>query len=240
MGAKQTAHKSTGGKAPRKQLVMKATRKSTTATGGVKKPHRFRPGTIALREIRKYQKSTDLLIGKIPFQHLVREIAQDCKTDLRFPSSAVATLEEVAEAYLVDLFEDTNLCAIHAKRATIMPKNIHLTCCICGERAKGANDKHQTRWGSVQRRRDHGSRVLRAAGFKAAMATARLLREICTKPTSFKREYSHPTLELRSARPLGNPIKSTLNLSYEQQETLTTKGSGKCHFNGTPKYRGRI
>ncbi|WVZ85602.1 hypothetical protein U9M48_032508 [Paspalum notatum var. saurae] len=113
---KQTARKSTGGKAPRKQLATKAARKSAPATGGVKKPHRFRPGTVALREIRKYQKSTELLIRKLPFQRLVREIAQDFKTDLRFQSSAVAALQEAAEAYLVGLFEDTNLCAIHAKR----------------------------------------------------------------------------------------------------------------------------
>lgn len=70
---KQTARKSTGGKAPRKQLATKAARKSAPATGGVKKPHRFRPGTVALREIRKYQKSTELLIRKLPFQRLVRE-----------------------------------------------------------------------------------------------------------------------------------------------------------------------
>ncbi|KAF3672096.1 histone H3.2 [Capsicum annuum] len=131
---KQTARKSTGGKAPRKQLATKAARKSAPATG-VKKPHRFRPGTVALREIRKYQKSTELLIRKLPFQRLVREIAQDFKTDLRFQSSAVAALQEAAEAYLVGVFEDTNLCAIHAKRVTIMPKDIQLARRIRGERA---------------------------------------------------------------------------------------------------------
>lgn len=72
---KQTARKTTGTKAPRKQLVAKAARKSAPAAGGVKKPHKFRPGTVALREIRKYQKSTDLLIRKLPFQRMVREIA---------------------------------------------------------------------------------------------------------------------------------------------------------------------
>ncbi|XP_061764174.1 histone H3-like [Nerophis ophidion] len=117
---KQTARKSTGGKAPRKQLATKAARKSAPATGGVKKPHRYRPGTVALREIRRYQKSTELLIRKLPFQRLVREIAQDFKTDLRFQSSAVMALQESSEAYLVGLFEDTNLCAIHAKRVTII------------------------------------------------------------------------------------------------------------------------
>src|SRR5271154_4790536 len=121
---KQTARKSTGGKAPRKQLATKAARKSAPATGGIKKPHRYRPGTVALREIRRYQKSTELLIRKLPFQRLVRDIAQDFKTDLRFQSSAVEALQEAVEAYLVSLFEgnhmvviyltvDTNLCAIH-------------------------------------------------------------------------------------------------------------------------------
>ncbi|KAI3952601.1 hypothetical protein MKW98_015830 [Papaver atlanticum] len=121
---KQTARKSTGGKAPRKQLAAKAARKSAPTTGGVKKPHRYRPGT-----------STELLIRKLPFQRLVGEIAQDFKTDLRFQGHAVLALQEAAEAYLVGLFEDTNLCAIHAKRVTIMPKDIQLAKRIRGERA---------------------------------------------------------------------------------------------------------
>ena len=86
---------------------------------------------MALREIRRYQKSTDLLIRKLPFQRLVREIAQDFKSDLRFQGSAVLALQEAAEAYLVGLFEDTNLCAIHAKRVTIMPKDIQLSVFVC-------------------------------------------------------------------------------------------------------------
>merc|ERR1712136_146171 len=134
-GTKQTARKSTGGKAPRKQLATKAARKSAPATGGVKQPHRYRPGTVALREIRRYQKSTELLLRKLPFQRLVREIAQDFKTDLRFQSSAVMALQEASEAYLVGLMEDTNLCAIHAKRVTIMPRDIQLARRIRGERA---------------------------------------------------------------------------------------------------------
>jgi histone H3 len=122
-------------KAPRKQLATKAARKSAPATGGVKKPHRYRPGTVALREIRRYQKSTELLIRKLPFQRLVREIAQDFKTDLRFQGSAVLALQEATEAYLVGLFEDTNLAAIHAKRVTIQPKDIQLARRIRGERS---------------------------------------------------------------------------------------------------------
>ncbi len=99
-----------------------------------KKHKRFRPGPTAVREIRKYQKSTELLIRKLPFQRLVREIAQDFKTDLRFQSHAVLALQEASEAYLVGLFEDTNLVAIHAKRVTIMPKDIQLARRIRGER----------------------------------------------------------------------------------------------------------
>lgn len=131
---KQTARKNTGVKAPRKQIGNKAARKSAPAGSGVKKPHRFKPGTVALREIRKYQKSTELLIRKLPFQRLVREIAQEFKTDLRFQSTAVLALQEASESYLVGLFEDTNLCAIHAKRVTIMPKDIQLARRIRGER----------------------------------------------------------------------------------------------------------
>ena len=110
--------------------------KSTPAMleGGVKKPHRYRPGTVALHEIRRYQKSTELLIRKLPFQHLVREIATDYKSDLRFQSAAIMAMQEALEAYLVGLFEDSNLCAIHAKRVTIMPKDIQLARRIHGER----------------------------------------------------------------------------------------------------------
>ena len=132
---KQSASKSTGGKAPRMQLSTKAARKSSS--GGVgKKPHRYRPGTVALREIRKYQKSVDLLIRRLPFQRAVREIAQDFKTDLRFGGSALLSLQEASESYLVGLFEDTNLIAIHAKRVTIMAKDIQLCRHIRGERDK--------------------------------------------------------------------------------------------------------
>ena len=133
---KQTARKQTppAGKAPRKQIGSKAARKSAPIQGGVKKPHRYRPGTVALREIRKFQKSTDLLIRKLPFQRVVREIAQQFKSDLRFQSQAVLALQEATEAYLVGLFEDTNLCAIHAKRVTIMPKDMQLARRIRGEK----------------------------------------------------------------------------------------------------------
>lgn len=132
---KQTARIATGGKAPRKQLATLSARKSMPISGGIKKARRYRPGTVALREIRRYQKSTELLIRRLPFQRLAREIAQEFKTDLRFQSTAVLALQEACEAYLVGLFEDTNLCAIHAKRVTIMPKDMQLARRIRGERA---------------------------------------------------------------------------------------------------------
>ena len=91
---KQTARKNTGSKAPRKQLAQKSARKTANVTDkGIKKPHRFRPGTVALREIRKFQKSTELLIRKLPFQRLVREIAEKLHTGLRFKTAALCALQ---------------------------------------------------------------------------------------------------------------------------------------------------
>ena len=131
---KQTARKSTGGKLPRKQLATKAARKSR-GWGGIKKIHRYRPGTVALREIRRYQKSTDLLIRKLPFQRLIREIGSDfIRKDLRFQGSALLALQEASEAYLISLFENANLCATNAKRVTVMPKDIQLARRIRGDR----------------------------------------------------------------------------------------------------------
>ena len=130
---KTTARKSSAGlKKPRKQLESKTAVKSAVAAG-VKKGHRFRPGTVAAREIRKYQKSTELLIRKLPFQRLIKSIAHETKTEARFQSSAVLALQEATEAYLVGLFEDTNLCAVHANRVTIMEKDILIARRIRGE-----------------------------------------------------------------------------------------------------------
>lgn len=106
-----------------------------------KKPHRFRPGTVALREIRHYQKSTDLLLRRLPFARLVREIATDFfdgdesgnHVGLRWQSSALLALQEATEAYLVHLFEDSNLCALHAKRVTIMQRDMQLVRRIRGD-----------------------------------------------------------------------------------------------------------
>ena len=127
-----------------KKAADKAAKKSgmKAPKGGVKKPHRFWPGTVALKEIRRYQKSTELLIRKLPFQRLVREISGDHKVitsplcgKVRFQSLAIKALQEASEAYIVGLFEDTNLCAIHAKPVTIMPKDIQLARRIQRERA---------------------------------------------------------------------------------------------------------
>ncbi len=149
---KQTARASTGGKAPKAQLATRKAKAIAEGQGGIKAPRsmkptghltgqgvkrgpsssgvkrkrRFRPGTVALREIRKYQKSVDLLIRKLPFQRLVREVAQDFKNDLRFQTSALRALQEASEAFLVGMFEDANLIAIHSKRVTLMAKDMML------------------------------------------------------------------------------------------------------------------
>ena len=110
-------------------------KRGTGQPAAPKKPHWYRPGTVTLREICCFQKSTELLIRRLPFQRLVREIAQDFKGWLNFASGAILALQEAAEAYLISLFKDTNLCAIHAKRITIMPKDIQLARRIRGERS---------------------------------------------------------------------------------------------------------
>ena len=90
-------------------------------------------GIVALHEIRRYQKNHELLIRKLPFQRLVREIAQDFEKDSRYQGTALLALQEASEAYLVGLVEDWNLCALHSKRVTIKPKDIQLTRRIRGE-----------------------------------------------------------------------------------------------------------
>ncbi|KAB8240716.1 histone H3.3 [Aspergillus flavus] len=119
--------RSTGGKAPRKELASKAAKKAAPSTGGVK-----RPRVVALREIRRYQKSTELLIPKLPFRRLVREVAQDLKTGYKFQSAPIGALRKAVEHFLVALFEDTLLCAIHGKRVTIQQKDMQLACRLRG------------------------------------------------------------------------------------------------------------
>jgi len=139
---KETSRKSAG-KVPRKGITSKGkksgSKKAKKAAGssgssGVKKPFRYRPGTVALREIRRYQKGTELLLRKAPFQRLVREIAVTGKEGLRFQASAVLAIQEATEAHMVNLFADTCLCAIHGRRVTIMPKDIQLARRLRGER----------------------------------------------------------------------------------------------------------
>ncbi|RMX80333.1 hypothetical protein D0869_07629 [Hortaea werneckii] len=133
----QYSSKSVGGKAPKRTLVgseLNATLKKSKA----KKPRRYKPGTAALREIRRYQKSTELLIRKLPFQRVVREIAEVGNIPgLRFQSSAIGALQEAVEAYLISMFEDTNQCAFHAKRVTIQQKDMQLACRLRGRDIEG-------------------------------------------------------------------------------------------------------
>jgi len=121
---------------PKSQKSNKRSSRKSPAAEGAKKPHRYLPGTVALREIRGYQKSSEHLIRKTPFERLVREVAQNFKTDLRFQEDAFAAIQDATEAYLVELFKDTQLVAIHdSKRVTIMPKDIQLVRLIRRERS---------------------------------------------------------------------------------------------------------
>ena len=99
---------------------------SANPAGCVKRAHRYRPGTVALREIWKVQKSTELLIPKRPLQRLVKEVDQNYKTDLRFQSTALVVLQEAAEDYIVGVMEDSVLCAVHGERQTLMAKDMAL------------------------------------------------------------------------------------------------------------------
>ena len=130
--SKQTARKSTGGKYPRYHLATHAARKTAPTSAVVKKPHRFRPGTKALREIRKYQRSTEPLIRRLPFQRLVKELAQNLAPGYRFQSVSIRALQEAAEDFLVGLFQDSQHCAVHANRVTVMARDISLAARIRG------------------------------------------------------------------------------------------------------------
>ena len=103
-------------------------------TAGASRPHRYRPGTRVLLEIRRLQRSTDLIIKRLPFERLVRDIASEFMSNPRFQRVTILALQEASEAYSVKLFEDTNLLAIHAKRITITPKDLRLAQRIRGER----------------------------------------------------------------------------------------------------------
>ena len=112
----------------------KAKKSCGPQASGVKVPFKFRPGTVALRDIRKYQKCTELLLRKLPFQRLVREIAQSSKDGLRFQASAVLAMQEATEAHMVNLFADTCLCAIHGSRVTVQPRDLRLALRLRGDK----------------------------------------------------------------------------------------------------------
>ena len=123
---KNHPYKSLGnGKRPSRSRIMKP-------QGRLRKPRRFRPGTVALRQIRKYQKSTELLIRKLPFQRLVKEVVcQMFNMQYRFQSTALLALQEASEQFLVNMFEKVNHIAIHANRQTIMSKDVYLWDRLC-------------------------------------------------------------------------------------------------------------
>lgn len=136
---KQTSRGSSGGKTPRKTIATKAhskvakkgkktrfSSKKRTGAPGIKKAMRFRPGTVALRDIKRYQKATDLLIRRAPFQRLVREVTQSWKGETRFAAAALLALQEATEGYVTKVFEHCGLLALHAKRVTILKRDFTL------------------------------------------------------------------------------------------------------------------
>lgn len=123
-------------KMPTKVKGSKAIKKTAPAEGGVKdkKARRNKPGTTTLREIKKYQRTVNMLLPRASFQRLVKSITEEMDHKLRFQSQALQALQEASEAYIVGLFEDTNLCAIHAKRVTVQKKDMDLARRIRGDR----------------------------------------------------------------------------------------------------------
>jgi len=138
---KQTSRKAQGLPSKRRRLMTMLPRKRAPPTGGVKKPHRYRPGTVALREIRRYQTTTDTLIPKRSFQLLVQEVVQnecrlrgiECK---RIQSRALLGLQTACEQYIIDLFSQTQIAAIHGKRVTIQPKDMSIVLQFRGDHLK--------------------------------------------------------------------------------------------------------
>jgi histone H3 len=119
---------------PRLHLATKAAGAAAQKAIAMRKPCRWHPGTVATREIRKFQKTTDLLIRKAPFQRLVQKIVHNMsrKSDLQMQSTALLALQESAEHFTVDVFNHTNLCMQHGKRVTIKVKDLILSCRIQG------------------------------------------------------------------------------------------------------------
>jgi histone H3 len=145
---KQIARKTIGGKTQRFSLLGKLAQREAGprrlqlgGKGGVKKPHHYRPGTVALCEIHRFQRTTELLIRKAPFQRIVCEIVQKCKKDVHYQSTAVLALQEASEAYMVGMFEDTNLAALHAKCVTNLPRDLALARGLRGDKNLGDMEK---------------------------------------------------------------------------------------------------
>ena len=131
---KQTAVKA---KATKRSLGQKKGKKSAAAgagASGLKRAFRWKPGTVALRQVKRLQKSTELLVAKAPFSRLVREIAESHKAGLRFQSSAVAAIQEATESFVISLLGDANLTALHANRVTALPRDLQLVRRLRGER----------------------------------------------------------------------------------------------------------
>lgn len=118
-----------GRSVPRKQPTNSVKYRGAPAAGdeGGRRPRRMRPGEKALKEIRFYQRHTELLIRKLPFARLVREVqTMFSRKEFRWQAEAMMALQESAEAHIIGIFEDANLCTIHAKRVTVMPRDIQL------------------------------------------------------------------------------------------------------------------
>lgn len=115
----------TNSDAPKKQRALKAPAPDATAA---KRAFRFRPGTVSLREIRRYQKSTANLLQKLPFQRVVREVSTDHVPDMRFQASALAAIQDATESLLVSILHDANAVAIHSKRKTVEAHDVKLVC----------------------------------------------------------------------------------------------------------------
>lgn len=140
---KQSARKTTGGKAPRKQISAKSARKTAGATpSSSAKRQRHKPGSVALKEIRRYQRSAEFLIRKLPFQRACRAVVRENNNaaDVRFQGPALASIQEALEIYLVGLFEDALLCASHARRVTVFPKDILLVLKLRSRHVKSISD----------------------------------------------------------------------------------------------------
>ena len=169
----KTAAKAKGSKKmPAKPSKSKAIKKSAPAAGGVKekKQRRYKPGTVALREVKMYQKSIKNLLPRASFQRLVRNIVSDLDHELRFQSSALHALQEATEAYIVGVFEDTNLCAIHANRKTVMKKDMDLARRIRGDRHLDYRDLQPKTGDEVFLQLPYGTDAAKSAQLKAQVA----------------------------------------------------------------------